>query len=137
MHTGHAVKILTNAIHHIRTYVVLYVCLCRLKPRCPNLAESGNDTVAGTNPDRDPEQTPGLLSALITGDKSLATRWAVSCSSVYSLYMSGSVYSQYMSGSVYSLYMSGSVYSLYMSGSVLCDCTELCNTFQSDVNIHG
>ena len=52
--------------------------LCRLKSRCPNLAESGNDTVAGTNPDRDPEQTPGLLSALITGDKSLATRWAVS-----------------------------------------------------------
>jgi hypothetical protein len=50
----------------------------KLRSRCPNLAESGNDTVAGTHPDRDPEQTPGLLSALITGDKSLATRWAVS-----------------------------------------------------------
>jgi hypothetical protein len=49
----------------------------KLKSRCSNLAESGNDTVAGTHPDRDPEQAPGLLLlAFFSGDKSPATRWA-------------------------------------------------------------
>ena len=66
-------------VHH-NMYVircVWYIPL-RLKNKCSNLAESGDDFVAGTHPDRDPEQASGLLSVFITGDKSPATRWAVS-----------------------------------------------------------
>ena len=39
--------------------------------------------MAGTHPDRDPAQAPGLISALLTGEKSPAARWAVSIGRVW------------------------------------------------------
>jgi len=42
-----------------------------------SLTESSGKFVAGTHPDTNPEQAPGLFSALLTGEKALPDRWAV------------------------------------------------------------
>jgi len=57
-----------------------------------SLTESSGKFVAGTHPNTNPEQAPGLFSALLTGEKALPDRWTVSvfvgiCVSVWSMHV--------------------------------------------------
>ena len=57
-----------------------------------SLTENSGKFVAGTRPNTNPEQAPGLFSALLMGEKALPDRWAVSvfvgeCVSVWSMHV--------------------------------------------------
>ena len=73
----HILKLIVNPKSHLK---VLPPFLLRrlLSLAKSSLTESSSKFVAGTHPDTNPEQAPGLFSALLTGEKALPDRWAVS-----------------------------------------------------------